>query len=205
MISSTSRVNLVAALALLAGAAAVLSLVPSRAVARAPATAPDAQASAIDDEFVITKTRLIDIPETNYIYASVETSISSIKDVASKTMEPLTDAIKAGKFTPKGPSIMVFHGMSPDPDKKFTLDMGFPVADKVQAFDDFKVRKLPAFHCASVIMSGPARDMTQAWQAAYEDLMAAGLQPADEAREEYLKWDSQDSPNNVVLIEVGVK
>jgi len=193
-----------AALALL-GLAAGGALIPNRASARAPATAPDAQASSIDDEFVVTKTRLIDIPQTNYIYSSVETSLSSIKEVASETMEPLTDAIKAGKFTPKGPAIMIYHGMTADPDKKFTLDMGFPVADKVQAFDDFKVRKLPVFHCASVIMSGPSRDLSQAWQAAYEDLMAAGLQPADEAREEYLKWDAQDSPNNVVLIEVGVK
>jgi predicted transcriptional regulator YdeE len=171
--------------------------------ANGPTTKPDAPDLA--QPIVVSKSRVLTISATTFFYTTTETSLKEIDTVAKDTMQTLHAAIKDGKLHPTGAPIFIYHGVNEDPDHKFTLQIGFPVADDTAAFGDFKVIKLPEFHCATALYSGPLKQQTEAWQSLYGDLFAAGMQPSDEAREEYLKFDGEDSPNNVILIEAGLQ
>jgi effector-binding domain-containing protein len=178
-------------------------LMPQRsAAADAPATQP---AAGLDDDFVMTKSRMQTMPALNVLILSDQTTIGQIGDTIRGLMAKFMDAEKAGKFRPRAAPIFIMHGMTPDPSKTFTLDVAYPVADDVKAFDDFQVKKLDPFKCAVVIYSGATKTLGQAFAAVYEDVATAGLQPAGEIREEQLKWEGGTSPNNVTMIELGVQ
>jgi effector-binding domain-containing protein len=173
-----------------------------RALADAPATQP---AAGLDDDYVMTKSRMQSMPAVNVLILSDQTTMTQIGDTVRALMAKFGDAEKAGKFRPRAAPIFIMHGMTPDPSKAFTLDVAFPVADDTKAFDDFQVKKLDTFKCAVVIYSGPTKTLGQAFAAIYEDVMTAGLQPTGELREEQLKWEDGTSPNNVTMIELGVQ
>jgi effector-binding domain-containing protein len=178
-------------------------LVPQRpALADTPATQP---AAGLDDDFVMTKSRMQTMPALNVLILSDQTTLSQLGDTIRGLMAKFVDAEKAGKFRPRAAPIFIMHGMTPDPSKTFTLDVAYPVTDDVKAFDDFQVKKLDPFKCAVVIYSGATKTLGQAFAAIYEDVMTAGLQPTGELREEQLKWEGGTSPNNVTMIELGVQ
>jgi effector-binding domain-containing protein len=141
----------------------------------------------------------------NVLYLTSETTIAQIGDSIRAAMQTFGDAERAGKFRPRAAPIFIFHGMTPDPSKKFEIEVVFPVADDVKAFDDFQVKKLASFKCAALIYAGPVKDVGQAFAAVFEDVATAGLQPTEEIREEQLKFEDASSPNNVTMIEVGVQ
>jgi effector-binding domain-containing protein len=180
-----------------------LWLVPHRSVAAdAPATQPGA---GLDDDYVMTKSRMQSMPAVTVLILSDQTTMGQIGDTIRALMAKFGDAEKAGKFRPRAAPIFIMHGMTPDPSKTFTLDVVFPVADDTKAFEDFQVKKLDTFKCAVVIYSGATKTLGQAFAAVYEDAMTAGLQPTGELREEQLKWEGANSPNNVTMIELGVQ
>jgi effector-binding domain-containing protein len=166
---------------------------------------PAQPAQQQDQEPVITKMRIQDFPAVHYFYASTETNLTQISATVQETMPKVLTALKENSVAPVGPSIFVYHGVTQDPNKPFTLEIGFPVADTAKDAGDMKVRQLEAFHCASVIYSGPISQVTQAYQQVFTEIFAAGLQPTGETREMYLYWDGPESPNNVELILVGVQ
>jgi hypothetical protein len=47
--------------------------------------------------------------------------------------------------------------------------------------------------------------LPKAYDKLIPEMIAAGLIPSDETRESYEVWESPDSPNNVVQIEVGIR
>ena len=88
----------------------------------------------------------------------------------------------------------------------FTLDIGFPVADKVTAPENLKVRKLESPKSATVLYSGKLTDIGEVYRDLYGTLLtSADMKPTSESREHYLYWEGVDSPNNVVMIQVVLK
>jgi effector-binding domain-containing protein len=90
-------------------------------------------------------------------------------------------------------------------DKPFELQIGFPVADGAKPEGEIKVRTLEDYRCATVLYSGSMRDIAQAYQRIFTQLPEAGLEYAGNSREMHLYWEGPESPNNIVLIQVGVK
>ena len=148
--------------------------------------------------------RVQDYKAETYFYTSTETTINQIHGVVSDTLPKMFAAIKENNVDVTGPMIFVYHGATQDRDKPFQLEIGFMVAAGAKEAGDFKVRELAAFHCASVIYSGPIAQVGLAYQGLFTELFGAGLQPNGETREMYLYWEAPDSPNNVQIIMAGV-
>ena len=67
------------------------------------------------------------------------------------------------------------------------------------------MRPLDAFKCAALVLSGPVSALGDAYQKLYGDLVPAGYKPTGEMRELILYWEGEGSPNNVVMIAVGIE
>ena len=167
------------------------------------ATAQAAQAPA-EQEPIITKMRVQDYKAEHFFYSETETTINDIGGVVQETLPKLFAAIKENGIDITGPMVFVYHGATQDRDKPFKLQIGFLVGPNAKDAGDFKVRELEAFHCASVIYSGPVTQIAMAYQQLFTELFGAGLQPNGETREMYLYWEAPDSPNNVQIIMAGV-
>ena len=179
--------------------ATTLVLVGLLFVGAGPATEP-ATPDSITSEMHVQE-----FPACTYLYASQETTIAQMGPVIAEIMTRLGEAIQEGQVRVVGAPIFVYKGATGDMNKPFQLDIGFPVAEGTQGNDDLKVRTLDKYRCATVIYSGPVAQIGQAYQKVFTDLMEAGLKPSGDSREMHFYWESAESPNNVVLIQIGVQ
>jgi effector-binding domain-containing protein len=160
---------------------------------------------AAGEDFIVSKMRVQEFKPLTFFYAETQTTISQIGPVVTDLIDKLKNTVKEGHVEIKGPLIFVYQGASQDPNKQFTLQVGFSVAPETKELGEFKVRQLDKFRAATVIFSGPVMQVGGAYQQLFTDLFAAGLQPTEETREYYLYWEAPDSPNNVELLQAGVK
>jgi effector-binding domain-containing protein len=183
------------------GAAAAATAQPTAPAAGDPQ--PPAQPGA-DDDFVISRMRIQDFPAVTYFYYPTETTIAQLATVIPPIMEQMGKLIEEQKVKPQAAPVFVHKGATQDHSKPFHMEIGIPAAEGAQGHEEWKVRQLEAFHCATVIFSGPVARIGQAYQELFTQVFAAGLQPTGETREMHLHWEGPESPNNVSIIMVGV-
>ncbi|HPD16087.1 MAG TPA: GyrI-like domain-containing protein [Planctomycetota bacterium] len=156
-------------------------------------------------EFVIGEMRIQTFPARTYLYAERETTIAKVGQTFAEVVPPLVKVAEAGQARITGPLVSVAVGATGEPDAPFKLFVGFLVADDTKPVGGFQVKKLAEFRCATVLYSGPSAKTSQAYGRLFEALTAAGHVPTGETREYNLYWESPESPNNVMLIQAGVK
>jgi len=156
-------------------------------------------------EFTVSPMRIATLKDTAYMYQTEQVTLATIGPIIDKHMNEMTSAMKDGAFSPTGPPIIVYHGASTDPEKQFTVDLGFPVADTATAGGDFQLGKVKGVMSATAVFTGPMSQIRQAYVRLFAQLIAAGHTPTDERRERYLYWEGADSTNNVVLIEIELQ
>ncbi|GEM_PF-730683 len=177
-----------------------------------PATAPvpapaDKVAAAIASQDVVqvAPPRVQRFPAMTVFYKSTRTTISEMSKVAGPMMASLMKTARESGVQIEGSIMFIYHGASPDPTKPFDLDVAAVVIADAKPAGDFKVKQLPAFNCVSTVYCGPVYRVGEAYGQLIAQCEAAGVQPADETREMYLYWEAMDSPNNVTLVQVGIK
>lgn len=149
-------------------------------------------------------------PAVTYFSTSGETTLAGLPDHIPQAMPAVEKAVEEARGRIVGPPIFVYHGARQDPQAKFTVEIGFPVAEgaTAPASGRFKVKKLPAFRCVSLLYMGPISGLS----GAYEKLAAntpggaggAAAARADESRQMMLYWEGEDSPNNVLQVMVAL-
>jgi len=168
--------------------------------AEEPKKAPEAK-----PEFVVGEMRLQRLSGPTLLHADTETTLAKIGAVAGQVIPAILKAADEGHVRITGPLVFVYQGTTGQPDTPFKLTIGLPVAEGTKPVGDFKVRKLADLRCATVLFSGPMAKLGEAYGKLFPALMAAGHVPTGETREYYLYWESPESPNNVLLIQAGIK
>jgi effector-binding domain-containing protein len=126
-------------------------------------------------------------------------------DHINKSFAGLEAASKQGKVHYTGAALFVYHGVTQDFAKPFTLDIGYLAADDAKAAGEFKVRKLDEFRCATVLYTGPVTSIHAAYGKLMPALGKAGHKPTTENREYYMYYETPDSPNDVTMVAVGIE
>jgi effector-binding domain-containing protein len=172
----------------------LLLATPFMANADAPSAAPSPSATISD-------VRLQDLKSYTYAFVSTQTTLNKLQDSIAQLMPRVEAAMDSGALRIMGPCVFTYHGASEDRNKPFTLDIGMIIKDGTTAPDGFQLIKVPSPHCATVIFTGPASQLPQAYGKLYGELGRRGLQPTDVSREVYLYWESLDSTNNVIQLQ----
>jgi effector-binding domain-containing protein len=160
---------------------------------------------ADNPEFVTTPMRVVETKPTSFIYVEIETTYATMAEPVGKALAEFGAMIEAGKFIPRGPAMMVYQGATGDPNQPFTLQIGFPVNDDVKPNGNMKVRKIETTRVATLIFSGQIRHIGQAYQKLFQELFGQGLLPSGEHSELYLRWESAESDNNIVLLQIHLQ
>lgn len=162
----------------------------------APSTKPTPMIGEVNMQTVAAK---------SYFFRSKQTTFADLGKTIAELMPAMMTTVKEKNVQVDGPVIFVYHGVDQDMSKPFTLDVGIAVTESTQAAGDFKVRKLDAFHCATVLYTGPIDSLKTAFEKLYPAIFQNQQTPTGEFREYYLYWESPESANNVVQVLVGVK
>ncbi len=145
------------------------------------------------------------LPAINYFFVSKETSFQQLQPTIQELMPAVLKAIADSKAEIAGPPVLIYHHVANDPAAHFKLDVGFPVKEGAKAAGNAQVKQLEKFHCVSLLYTGPASSIHQA----YEKLAARapkgnGPLVAEESRQMMLYWEGSESPNNVIQIMIGL-
>jgi hypothetical protein len=171
---------------------------------------PAAAAAAAADQSApqVGEPRRRTFPGVTYFYTSGETTLRGLPEHIRQMMPAAANAVEESHARVVGAPLLVYHSTRSDPDAKFTVDIGFPVAEgtAAPAAGPFKVKKLPPFRCVSLLYTGPISGLA----AAYERLAATApggkpAAPAEESRQMMLYWEGEESPNNVLQIMIGLR
>jgi hypothetical protein len=145
------------------------------------------------------------LPEQSFFFESSRTNALDLQRTIDRLTADLARAANDGSVTFSGPCVFVFMGKSTELRKLFTVEIGFAVPDGTRPFGRFQVRRLPAFHCAAVTLAGPGALIDKAYDVLDPAVDAAGLRRTDEIREIYLNWNGPDSPDDQIMVGIGVK
>ncbi len=146
------------------------------------------------------------MPAIVYFHKGLEATLKTLPDRIHEAMPSLVKAAAESKARVVGAPVLIYHGITADPDARFTFDIGFPVADAdIKPADDYKVEKLPEFRCISLLYTGDMSHISAAYEKFGAAIFAAHVEATDESRQMILYWEGKESPNNVIQIMIGLK
>ena len=141
------------------------------------------------------------------VFASVttKTTFRELKPAIDQAMTALSDAAMAGRVSFAGPPVFVYRGATVELDKPFTLEVGFPAAPGAKASGRVQVGPLPAMKSLAVNYTGPLSAIDKAYDELLPKVRGRKLRQTNESREVYLNWEGPESPNNQVMIAIGIE
>jgi effector-binding domain-containing protein len=148
--------------------------------------------------------RLQDLKDYSYAFVSTQTTLNNLQDAIAQLMPKIDAAVDSGALRVMGPYVFTYHGASQDRSKQFTLDIGVIVKDGNAKPGGIQLIKVGPLHCATVVYSGPAAQLPQAYGKLYDEINRRGLQPTDICREVYFYWEGPNSVNNVIQLQAGL-
>jgi effector-binding domain-containing protein len=150
--------------------------------------------------------RIQDVPAMTFLYLTAETTFAKMGEPVMQGFDKIFGSAVEAKLLIARPTMLVYQGGPHyDPQKTFNLEFGIVVGDDTQAVGDCKVRKTEAFHCATILYTGPVDQQGQAYQKLIPAIKAAGHTPTGEEREMCLYWEGLESANNVFIMMIGIK
>jgi len=170
---------------------------PSVIRADPPAAAPPGSANVGD-------VRVQNLKAYTYAFVSTQTSLNKLQDAIAELMPRIDAAMDSGALRPIGGVVFTYHGATQDPTKPFTLDIGVMVKDGNAKPDGIQLIKVGPLYCATVIYTGPAAQLGQAYGKLYGEIGRHGWQASDVSREVYLYWEGAESVNNVIQVQADL-
>lgn len=178
----------------------ILACAPSLALAQ------DKKDEKAPVDYVIGDPHVQTIAPVNFACLTRQTTFANITQTISQALPILTKAAQDGTIKIDGPVIFTYKGVDmADPNKPFTLEIGFKAMEGSKETADLKIKTLPQFKCATILFTGPVKDVGRAYEKLIPAITQAGHKMTGESREFYLYWESAESRNNVVQIQVGIE
>jgi effector-binding domain-containing protein len=173
--------------------------------AKAPVAKSPAAAEAKDPE--VGEVRIRTLAPRTYAYVATETTFAELGNAVGEAMGKVQKAAEDGTIKVDGPFVITYPKGSAHltPDKPFQAHIGLIVQEGSKGGGDVKVRKTEPFKAATVLYTGSVFEVGRCYQKLFPAIDKMGLAPSGEAREFTLYFEELESPNNVVLVQVGVK
>jgi effector-binding domain-containing protein len=166
---------------------------------------PAAAAEAREPE--VGEVRVRTLAPRTYAYVATETTFAELGNAIGDAMTKIQQAAQEGTIKVDGPFVLAYPKGSAHrtPDKPFQVHIGLIVEEGSKGGGDVKVRKTEPFKAATVMYTGPIMEVGRCYQKLFPAIEKMGLVPSGEEREFTLYFEDLESPNNVVLVQVGVK
>lgn len=105
-----------------------------------------------------------------------------------------------------GASVYVYKGCDENPETMFDLQMCIPVIDFSTYQGEFEKVELREYTCVESLYVGSMPDLgPKGWAPFMTEVMEKKVAFSSESREVYIKWVDFNSPENQVLLQMGLK
>jgi len=141
----------------------------------------------------------------HYLCVGGEAPFTELDPLLDREIAALEGAREASGVRATGP-IVVRYKPAPESGKDiFWMGTGFPVAEGTPAPAGTEVQPLPAFRCATLLFCGGLQGIQEAYDRLFRGIAVAGLARTGEGREWHLYFEGDVSPNNVIMLQQGVR
>ena len=144
------------------------------------------------------------IPAATVIEAVTTLTISEIPAYAEKVIPMLLAEAENRGMAINGPCIFTYEGCDGSFDREFTMKVAFPV-DACLGQGAFVCAQIPAHDCLSTDYQGPMNGIGSAWSVFTPLAIQEGEAMLPVGREVYLNWIDQDSPDNLVELQIPLR
>jgi effector-binding domain-containing protein len=166
--------------------------------AQTPATQP------AEEAFTLTPPRVTQLKAATLLYFSDSATYGTVGGVITRRLLELRGIMKREGISLRGAPVIIYHGANLDPNAQFVVDVGMPVTEGTTAIGKTQVRSLSAKSLVAIFM-GSIHQIGRPYDRMYTQLNSDGVAPTDEYREHYLYWEGDESPNNVIMIEIPLR
>jgi effector-binding domain-containing protein len=152
-----------------------------------------------------TEVRTKETSGRTYLCLKKEIKFAEMKDFAVEAITELFQKATDLKLGQGGPVMFTYFNFMGDPEQKFTAEIALPILKKeAEQLGGAYIRQTTKFKCASTIYQGSLANLGEAWHSFAQTAMSKG-EFTGESREFYLYFESAESPNNIVELQMGLK
>ena len=128
-------------------------------------------------------------------------------DAIAEAIVQMVKSAEEGKYKMTSLFVLSYPGGTAHvtPQKPFKVQIGVKVEGEVTPTGNVKLRKTEDFRAATIIYTGPPAGIGECYQKLMPAIRDMGLELSGEDREFTLYWEGFESPNNIILVQVGVK
>lgn len=141
-----------------------------------------------------------------YFCFIVTTTLNRINEVALYEVDSLF--AEAGKLNLKqaGPLEFIYWDCSSDRDKPFILWIALPVLNTspLKSNSKYSFKEGSEFKCASYVHKGSIAEIGKVYGKLYSEIYGLNIQPTNQIREVYEKYEALVSPENITEIQIGI-
>ena len=166
-------------------------------------------------EFVISKMRVLTMPEMTFFYVTNQPTAFANLD---RDLDPLLASLDAAKtqanIAEAQPGIVRYYRVKADPGKAssgagapdlWLMEVGIPVKPGTPPAGDALVKALPPYHCAALLLWGSLAHIGDAYSTLKQAIAEAGLENIGECQEWTYWFESVDSPRNLMGLYMEVR
>jgi len=143
--------------------------------------------------------------EGTFFHLAAPATQAEAAKVSAALTQRLILALAGAGIQTLGPILIVQRGVTPDPTRPFEMELGVLVPGGTKAVGGARVRPLGAFPCATTVVTGALAEAGRAFETLFRTSMDKGRIPTGEIREMVLFWEGETSPNNMMLVQVGLQ
>ena len=137
--------------------------------------------------------------------AKLKTTLKTIAQESEPVLNALMQDVEKFGIAPAGPLEYIYFGATNDLDKEFDLTIALPVTADAKADEStFSIEEAEAFKCATQVYEGHLDNMMSTYDELFKELDWNKIEPTDQIREVYQKWEGLSSDKNIVEIQIGI-
>jgi effector-binding domain-containing protein len=158
-------------------------------------------------EFVISQVRVMTMREMTFFYVTNQpTAFANLEGDLDPLLASLYAAKTQANIAEAGPDIVRYYrlGTVGEPDL-WLMEVGIPVKPGTLPAGDALVKTLPPYRCAALLLWGSLAHIVQAYDTLRQAIVEAGLEQAGECQEWNYRFDSVDSPHNLLGLYMEVR
>jgi effector-binding domain-containing protein len=149
--------------------------------------------------------RVLELPAITFFYVSNQpTAKTNLDRDLDLLLESLYQAKPQANLTQVGPDITRYYQAEGGEPDQYWMEVGIAVEANTPPAGEARVKVLPAYRCAAVLLWGGLGNITEAYNVLMQSMKEAGLAHTGDTREINYAFEAPFSPNNLMGIYMGI-
>jgi len=144
------------------------------------------------------------VPASTVIESEARLTIPEIPGHAAKVIPALLAEAEGRGMAVTGPCIFTYEGCNGCLETVFTLKVSIPV-DACRSDGLFACLEVPAHECLCTGYKGPMKGIGEVWSSFTPLALQSDVTLQPVGREVYLDWVDEESPDNLVELQIPLK